>query len=295
MHQTILSQPRGTLEGRIKITDQGEVIAAKYANPLMASRNLELVLSAVLESSLIAPKLPAKLARWEELVEELSQLAFARYRQVVYDDEAFVRYFEQATPVEAITKFRIGSRPSRRSASRRIEDLRAIPWVFSWVQSRHLIPSWFPFGTVVERFCEDRQQGLPALQQMYQDFAWFHVMVDFIQMSLWMADMRMARHYASLVRPAALGKRVFATIADEYERSRKAVLAITRQRALLESNYVLHNAIRLRNPYVDPISLLQVRFLQEQRRHRRGHAQVLRDRALALTINGIAAGMRHTG
>ena len=301
LHQTILAQPRGTLEGRIKITEQGEVIAAKYANPQMAARNLELVLSAVLESSLIAPKLPAKLARWEELVEELSQSAYARYRQVVYDDEEFVRYFEQATPVEAIAKFRIGSRPARRppargaragSSSRRIEDLRAIPWVFSWVQSRHLIPSWFPFGTVVERFCEDRTQGLAVLQQMYQEFAWFHVMVDFIQMSLGMADMRIARQYASLVKPAALGRRVFETIHQEYECSCKAVLAITNQRVLLESNYVLQNAIRLRNPYVDPISLLQVRLLREQRR---GRAQTLRDRALSLTINGIAAGMRHTG
>ncbi|MBI4003517.1 MAG: phosphoenolpyruvate carboxylase [Candidatus Omnitrophica bacterium] len=295
LHQAILAQPRGTLSGRIKITEQGEVVAAKYANPMMAMRNLELVLAAVLEATLITPQPSVRLAEWEAAVEAFSRAAFQRYREVVYDDEAFVAYFEQATPIDAISEFRIGSRPARRTASRRIEDLRAIPWVFSWNQSRHLIPSWFPFGSAVEQFCRQQPQGLAFLQQMYAEFPWFHVMVDFAQMSLGMADMRIARQYAALVRPKALGERVFAELEGEFARSVRAVLAITKQRELLDANYVLQNAIRLRNPYVDPISLLQVRFLKQRRLMRGARARKQLERALALTINGIAAGMRHTG
>ena len=295
LHQAIMAQPWGTMEGRIKITEQGEVVAAKYTNPAMAVRNLELSLSAVLESTLLPHKIPSRLADWEMAVEELSQAAWARYREVVYQDPDFVRYFEQATPIDAISEFRIGSRPARRTASRSIEELRAIPWGFSWIQSRHILPSWMPFGTAVDAFTRQHRDGLARLQQLYAEFPWFHVMVDFIQMSLGMADMRIARHYAGLVRPPALGRRLFQEIQREYHRSRAAVLAITRQRELLDANYVLQNAIRLRNPYVDPISLLQVRFLQQRRQARALRQRRALDRALALTINGIAAGMRHTG
>ncbi|MBI2104490.1 MAG: phosphoenolpyruvate carboxylase [Candidatus Omnitrophica bacterium] len=307
LHQAILAQPRGTLEGRIKITEQGEVIAAKYANPLMAVRNLELALSAVLEATLLESQPLPQLAAWEEAMEAISQAAWWRYRRVVYDDAAFVRYFEQATPIDAISEFRIGSRPATRPGrrgvpsgvegrpGRRIEDLRAIPWVFSWVQSRHLLPGWFPFGSAIEQFLESRPEGLGTLRRMYGEFAWFHVMLDFIQMSLGMADMRIAGQYASLVRPRALGRRIFAEIEAEYARSRRAVLAITGQRELLDANYVLQNAIRLRNPYVDPISLLQARFLRQRRQAREPRARRQVSRALALAINGIAAGMRHTG
>ncbi len=295
LHQTLLAQPWGTLEGGIKITEQGQVVSAKYASPAMAVRNLELTLAAVLEATLIAPAPPAKLAVWEEVMEALSQSTWRHYRELVYDDPAFVDYFHQATPIEAIAGFRIGSRPARRTVSRAIEELRAIPWVFSWIQSRYLLPSWAPFGSAVEEFARDNRGGLKVLQQLYLDFSWFHVMVDFIEMSLGMADMRIAGRYAALVQPRALGRRVFAGIEREFFRSRKAVLAITKQRELLDGNYVLQNAIRLRNPYVDPISLLQVRFLGQRRQARGVRAKKKLERALALTINGIAAGMRHTG
>ncbi|OGW91470.1 MAG: phosphoenolpyruvate carboxylase [Omnitrophica bacterium RIFCSPHIGHO2_02_FULL_63_14] len=302
LHQAILAQPRGTLEGRIKITEQGEVIAAKYANPLMAMRNLELVLAAVLEATLLEPKPPAQLAEWEEAVESLSRSAWWRYRRVFYEDRAFVRFFEQATPIDAISEFRIGSRPAFRPgkgaggpAAHRIEDLRAIPWVFSWIQSRYMLPSWFPFGSAVEQFTRTRPRGLALLQRMYQEFPWFHVMVEFTQMSLGMADMHIAAQYATLVRPRALGRRIFAEIDGEFRRSKRAVLAITRQRELLADNPVLHNAIRLRNPYVDPISLLQVRFLKRRRQASASRSRREVERPLALTINGIASGMRHTG
>jgi len=295
LHQAILAQPAGTMEGRIKITEQGEVVAQKYANPMMAMRNLELALSAVLESTLLAsPKAPSALPEWEASMEALSRAAWSRYREVVYEDPAFVRYFEQATPIDAITEFRIGSRPARRTASRRIEELRAIPWVFSWNQSRQLLPSWFPFGSAVEAVTRGDAKGIERLRQLYRSFPWFHVMVEFIQMSLGMADLRIAREYAALVRPSALGQRIFAELEREFARSRAAVLAITQQKELLDSNYVLQNAIRLRNPYVDPISLLQVRFLK-QRRQSTGHTRRQLERVLALTINGVAAGLRHTG
>jgi len=301
LHQAILAQPRGTLEGRIKITEQGEVVAAKYANPMMAMRNLELVLSAVLESTLMAPPAPARLAEWETAMETLSQVAWRGYRRLVYEDEAFVRYFAQATPIDAISEYRIGSRPSVRpgaavqAPSSAIDSLRAIPWVFSWVQSRHLLPNWFPFGSAVEECVRSRRLTLPALQRLYTDFPWFHVMVEFLQMSLGMADVRIAKRYADLVRPRAVGRRIFTTIEREFVRSRQAVLAITNQRELLDDHYVLQNAIRLRNPYVDPISLLQVRFLRQRRHTAARRVRKLLERPLALTINGIAAGMRHTG
>jgi phosphoenolpyruvate carboxylase len=295
LHQTILAQPAGTLEGRIRITEQGEVVAAKYANPSMAFRNLELVLSAVLEATLIVPPKHHRLGQWEQAMEELSEAAYATYRQAVYEEPAFRTYFEQATPIDLIEEFRIGSRPARRSDSRRIEDLRAIPWVFSWVQSRHLLPSWFPFGSAVTLFARRHRQGLALLQELYEEFSWFHVMVDFIQMSLGMADMRIAGHYAHLVKPASLGRRMFEAIAAEYESSRKAVCLITSQRHLLDSNYVLQSLIRLRNPYVDPLSLLQTRLLRQRRVTHDAATRKRLDRALALTINGIAAGMRHTG
>lgn len=295
LHQAILAQPRGTLEGRIKITEQGEVIAARYANPLIAIRNLELVLSAILETSLIAPSPPAQLSTWRAIMEELSETTYAGYRKLVYDHEAFIDYFEQATPIAAINEFNIGSRPARRSASRDIEDLRAIPWVFSWMQSRHLLPSWFPFGSAIEQYCQGRRDRLTMLRKMYASFPWFHVMVDFIQMSLGMADMRMAGRYAGLVQPEDLGREIFQQVEDEFARTRRAVLAITKQRNLLDGNYVLQNSIRLRNPYVDPMSLLQVRLLRQWRHasSRRGRQAVIRP--LALSIDGIAAGMRHTG
>ncbi len=294
LHEAILAQPRGTLEGRIKITEQGEVIAQKYANPAMALRNLELVFSAVIESSVMS-RPASQLDKWRGLCEDLSRLAYERYREVVYENEEFVSYFEQATPIQAVSEHRIGSRPARRTASRRIEDLRAIPWVFSWMQSRHLIPSWYPFGTAVERFCGMHGDGMKLLRQMYAEFRWFRVLVGFTQMSLRMADMRIARHYAALVRPKLLGQGIFQMIEDEYERSRKAILAITRQKNLLEGNPVLRNSIRLRNPYVDPLSLLQVRFLEARRTAKDAASRKRLDHVLALTVNGIAAGMRHTG
>ncbi len=300
LHQAILAQPRGTLQGRIKITEQGEVIAAKYANPSLARRNLELVLAAVVESSLIMPDPDPREPAWQQAMEDLSQAAYSRYREVVYDDPDFVRYFEQATPIDAISEFRIGSRPAVRpgnaeaAAARRIEDLRAIPWVFSWSQSRHLVPSWFAIGSAVERFSSQHPQGIQLLKEMYQDFPWFHVMLEFTGMSLGMADLHTARRYADLVKPASLGRRIFSVIEDEFKRSCRAVLKLTGQRQVLDSNPVLQNAIRLRNPYVDPLSLLQVRLLAQRRRPGAAkRAEV--DRAVALTINGIASGMRHTG
>lgn len=303
LHQAILVQPPGTVAGRIKITEQGEVVAAKYANPILAVRNLELVLSAVLEATLAPPRPPRERFGWEAVMDELSQSAWQRYRHLVFDDQTFVRYFEQATPIDAVAAFHIGSRPPARDTDGhlahqgpgRIEQLRAIPWVFSWTQSRQLVPSWFPFGWAVTQFVSAHGHGLKTLQQLYREFPWFHVMVDFIQTSLGMADLRVARRYAGLVQPAGLGRRVFAQLRDEFWRSRRAVLQITGQRDLLDHHYVLQNSIRLRNPYVDPLNLLQVQVLRRWRMSPPGSRRKRLERALAMTISGVAAGMRHTG
>ena len=158
-----------------------------------------------------------------------------------------------------------------------------------------MLPSWFPFGSAVEQFVRSQPDGLALLQRMYREFPWFHVMIEFTQISLGMSDMQMAAHYAALVKPRALGRRIFAEIDGEYRRTKHAVLSITGQRNLLADNPVLSNAIRLRNPYVDPISLLQVRFLRRRRLSSGAGARRQVERPLALTINGIASGMRHTG
>jgi phosphoenolpyruvate carboxylase len=265
------------------------------------------MLAAVLEATLIVPPKDPRQPQWDAAMEELSQAAYRRYREVVYEDAAFRDYFEQATPIDAIQQFRIGSRPaSRPGADRRgqsaskspgqIEQLRAIPWVFSWMQNRHVLPSWFAFGSAVAAFEAARPDGgLELLRRLYREFPWFQVMVHFIEMSLGMVDLRIARHYAGLVAPPELGRRIFETIAQEHAISEKAVLSITEQPRLLDRNYVLQNAIRLRNPYVDPLSLLQISLLRHRRDGPDPRSRELLDRALALTINGIAAGMRHTG
>ncbi len=293
-NQAILAQPAGTLAGRIKITEQGEVVSSKYSNPFIAERNLELVISAVMEASYLRKRAPKEEKKWEKVMEELSEISFRTYRRLVYDEEEeFLKFYRHATPIDEISEMQIGSRPARRVQTERIEDLRAIPWVFSWMQSRVTLPSWYGFGTAVEKFLEEGP--LAVLQEMYKSWFFFQTVVDFAQMSIQKGDLRIARLYAELVNQKDIREKFFHAIEEEYAHTKKAILEITQQQEILETNYALQNSIRLRNPYVDPMSYSQV-ILLERLRHSPPEAE--RDgiwRTVLLSINGVAQGLRNTG
>lgn len=300
LNKAIMAQPRDTVDGRIKITEQGEVIASKYSNPVIAERNLELVISAMVHASLIENKSSQKQERWESVMQDLSQTAYQAYRDLVYETEGFIEYYQQSTPIDLISKMNIGSRPARRSASERIEDLRAIPWVFSWMQSRQTLPAWYGFGSAFHQFIKmNAHAGIGSLREMYRDWPFFRVTVDFLEMSTQKADLHIARHYADLVKRKALREAIFKRIKNEYEASIEAMLAITGQKSILEKTQMLRRSIDRRNPYLDPISRAQV-ILLGRLRDRQEKGASPRDiediqRAVFLTINGIAHGLRNTG
>lgn len=297
-HEAILAQPRGTLSGRIKITEQGEVISSKFSLPEIALRSLELTTAAVVAASLPAKKRAgngASLDRWKAAMEQISSDAFDIYRGIVRETPGFYDYFTQATPVEELQYMRIGSRPAKRkSGSKSIDDLRAIPWVFGWTQSRHLLPGWLAVGTALDRFIKQKPKAnLALLREMYQEWRFFHSMLSNIEMTLAKADFQIAEQYAARTLDPKLGERIFGMLKDEYGLSQQMILKITGQRQLLDQSPVLKRSIQVRNPYVDPMSYLQVELLARQRGGKKEDARRLY--AIMLTINGIAAGMRNTG
>lgn len=296
-HEAILAQPPGTVAGRIKITEQGEVISSKYSLPEIAQRSLELNTSAVIAASLPhAEKAPRKLAQWQTVMEQLSQTAFAAYRRVVRETPGFYDYFVQATPVEELQHLRIGSRPAKRkSGSQSIDDLRAIPWVFGWTQSRHLLPGWLAVGTALESFIQtDAVNHLALLREMYRDWPFFHSTLSNIEMTLAKADFPIARQYAARTPDRSLSRRLFKLLEAEYQRTCRVVLQLTGEKQLLDNAPVLRRSIAVRNPYVDPMSYLQVELLARKRAGDAAEQDKLLY-AILLTINGIAAGMRNTG
>ena len=292
-HSAILAQPPGCFSGHIRITEQGEVLNWKYADAVLAEWNLELMIAASLEGLTRPGEQQSEFpAHWEEVIETLSQEAYRVYRQEIADNPDVLDYFEQATPVNELDAARIGSRPSRRSKGRRLEDLRAIPWVFGWMQSRHAVPAWFGIGYALEKFAESGPKQDQLLRQIARGFPLFADLIRNVELGMAKADLGIARLYSGLVKDAALGKRVFSMLEQEFLRSRRMILRITGQRELLSRNRVLARSIRLRNPYVDPISLIQVELL---RRKQNGDPSPELEYALGATINGIAAGLHNTG
>ena len=302
-HEAILAQPQGTVRGRIKITEQGEVVSTKYGLPEIALRSLEVATSAVIEASLdsgdeVVPSVDERMARFREVMEELSQTAFSSYRSVVADTSGFSRYFLDATPVEELEHLHIGSRPARREKrSTSLADLRAIPWVFGWTQSRHLLPGWLGVGSALDAFVEQRPRvHLALLREMHRDWRFFRSMLSNIEMALAKADFQIARHYAERLSSRG-GRAIFKRLEEEYQTTRTRLLQVTEQKFLLEKTPVLRRSIELRNPYVDPMSYLQVELLARHRKARakRREAQEELLYAILLTINGIASGLRNTG
>jgi len=268
---------------------------------VLAERNLELMIAASLDA-LARPNARdpeghftgVLLPEWESALDELSTISFAFYRKHILDDPEVVTYFEQSTPVGELEHAKIGSRPARRNASTRLADLRAIPWVFGWTQSRLLVPAWFGVGFAIEQFTEMSGKGanLARLQKMAQEFPLFIDLLRNVEMALGKVDLATARLYSSLVSDTKLRERIYDMFEAEFHRTVRAVLAITKQKELLESNQVLAHSIKLRNPYVDPMHLIQVDML---RRKRAGEDTAAVNRALAATISGISAGLRNTG
>ncbi len=292
-HSAILAQPPGHFSGHIRVTEQGEVLNWKYADPVLAEWNLELMIAASLEA-LIRPgadRSPHP-ATWEEAIEEMSQRAFEVYRREIADNPDVLEYFEQATPVNELDTARIGSRPARRSKGRRLEDLRAIPWVFGWMQSRFAVPAWFGVGFALEQFAKKGAAQEQLLREIGKGFPMFSGMLGNVELGMAKADLGIARDYSGLVKNPTLRKRVFSMLQDEFLRTRRMILRVTGQRDLLARNRVLARSIRLRNPYVDPMSLIQVELL---RRKQQGQQSSDLEYPMGATINGIAAGLHNTG
>jgi len=296
-HAAILGQPPGDFTGEIRITEQGEVLNWKYSDPVLAEWNLELMIAASLEAvTLGARPAPAAHAQWAAAMDAMSAESFAFYREHIADNPDTLLYFEQATPINEMEHAQIGSRPARRSSigssSRSLDDLRAIPWVFGWMQSRHAVPAWFGVGHALEGFLAKSPQNEAHLKSMLRDFPLFSNMIRNVELAMAKADLTIARLYANLVTDEGVRERTFSMLEAEFERTRRVILSISGQKELIEGNAVLSRSIRLRNPYVDPMSLVQVDLL---RRKRAGAPEESLNYALAATINGIAAGLHNTG
>jgi phosphoenolpyruvate carboxylase len=287
-----------SFEGQLRITEQGEVLNFKYADVVLAERNLELMIAASLDA-LARPNAKDPeghftgrlLPEWEQAFDRLSQLSFDYYKQHILDDPGLLDYFEQSTPMSELENAKIGSRPSKRKGSLSLSTLRAIPWVFGWTQSRLLIPAWFGVGYAVEQYLTEGG-SMDTLTTMAKEFPLFIDLIRNVEMALGKADLGTARLYSTLVKDDTLRTRIYSGFEAEYHRSISAVLAITHQTELLQSNRVLARSIKLRNPYVDPMHLIQVDLL---RRKRSGENTPAVNRALAATISGISAGLRNTG
>jgi phosphoenolpyruvate carboxylase len=292
-YQAILAQPPGTVRGQIRLTEQGEVIASKYANPEIGRRNLETLVAATLEATLLQPTKPAPKS-FLHAAEALSQASMQAYRALVYETPGFADFFFHATPIREIAELNIGSRPASRKATQRIEDLRAIPWGFSWGQCRLTLPGWFGFGSAVAAFLElaDRKEQVALLQRMYRQWPFFKTLLSNMDMVLAKSDLALASRYAELVPDARLRRRIFGAMEAEWQRTVDALALVTGEKQRLAGNPALARSIRHRFPYIDPLHHLQVELV---RRWRQGQADERERRGIHLAINGIAAGLRNTG
>ncbi len=292
-YDAIRAQPAGAVNGFLRLTEQGEIISSKYGDPELAQRNLETLLAAVLESTLL-PNLTtdaAQARRFEAIAEKLSGFAFHAYRDLVYGDDGFVTYFRESTPIKEIAELNIGSRPASRKASPAITDLRAIPWVFSWAQARIALPGWFGFGSAVEKLLADDPKAIDDLRAMAKEWPFFKTILSNLGMVLAKTDLQIGEAYASLVQDATIRERVWSQIKAEWHRCRDAYVQIVGAEPLAD-NATLARSIRNRFPYLDPLNHVQIELI---RRVRSGDVEERTKRALHLTINGLAAGLRNTG
>ncbi|GAB4116082.1 MAG: phosphoenolpyruvate carboxylase [Roseiflexaceae bacterium] len=292
-NRAILAQPPGSVGTQIKITEQGEVIADRYGLPLLAHRHLEQVTNAVIQAGFLPHTDPP--SQWLHALEDLATSARKHYRSLVYETPGFIDYFRSATPIAEISRLNIGSRPAARRASNRIEDLRAIPWVFSWMQNRHTLPGWYGIGYALEHYLAEDPNRMALLQQMYRSWPFFHTIIDNAQMILGKADMQIARRYTALVPDQALAQRIFGAVEEEYTRASRLICQIVGSERLLDSMPILQRAIHRRNPYIDPLSYIQIELLERLRADPNQPDHAALEDAVLLSINGLAAGLLNTG
>ncbi len=294
-YTAIRSQPPGTVAGRLKVTEQGEMLSAKFSLAPIAHRELELTTSAALVSTLdrSADGDPERLERFEAVVSQMAEVSTAAYRALVYDDPDFAGFFHAATPVREVSRLQLGSRPAKRRSSTRIEDFRAIPWVFSWTQARTVLPAWFGLGTALEHARE--QHGVQLLREMESHWPFFAALISNAEMACVKADLDIARRYAALCEDGAVRERIWGTIEDEFQRTVRELGAVRDERQLLDREPILQRALARRNPFIDPLSFVQLELLRRLRAPGGDPDDAALVRASLLAINGIAGGLRNTG
>jgi phosphoenolpyruvate carboxylase len=292
-YDAIIAQPGGAVNGQIRITEQGEIISSKYSNAEVGRNNLDILAAATLEASLLQPKHSAPSGEYLKAMEQLSALAFKAYRGLVYETEGFADYFWASTVITEISTLNIGSRPASRKKTREIEDLRAIPWVFSWAQCRLMLPGWYGFGSAVDTWISEHpDKGMPFLRELYREWPFFRTLLSNMDMVLAKSSIAIASRYAELVPDTTLRENIFGRIRSEWHTSIETLLDIMGQERLLQGNPLLERSIRNRFPYLDPLNHVQVELLKEHRANNPDE-QVLR--GIQLTINGISAGLRNSG
>ena len=301
-YQAILAQPPGTVNGQIRLTEQGEVIGSKYANPEIGRRNLETLVAATLEATLLQHHAGSKAGAPKSFLDAaaaISASSYAAYRKLVYETPGFTDYFFTATPIREIAELNIGSRPASRKATRAIEDLRAIPWGFSWGQCRVALPGWCGFGSAIDGYLgagEGRDARLKLLQTMHKQWPFFRTLLSNLDMVLAKSDLRIAARYSELVEDEKLAKRIFSAIKAEWSCTQAALSLITGEADRLQSNPALARSIEHRFPYLDPLNHLQVELMRRYRNRKEGAPENERlQRGIHLSINGVAAGLRNTG
>lgn len=298
LNRSILAQPPHTIGGGIKITEQGEVLSSRYSLKGIAYRSLEQATSALITAAAYhrSGKKEVFAESWEEIIARISGVSLKKYQDLIFRDPDFFAFFKESTPLPEVGELNIGSRPSKRKNSERFEDLRAIPWVFAWTQSRYLLPAWYAAGTGLQSFYQNNEDNLKVLQTMFKDSAFFSSLIDTLQMAIAKADLLIAEEYAGMSDNEEARQRIFGQISAEFKLTSELILKITGQSEILDDVPVIQESIRLRNPYVDPLSYLQVQLLSELRElgNQNGDdAELLHE--VLLTINGIAAGLRNTG
>jgi len=306
-NRAILAQPPGSVGGRIRVTEQGEVIDERYGHPDVGRRHLEQVVNAVLRASAPAHyrALTNPKPEWREAMDELAQISYTAYRKLIYETPELLAYWEQATPIAEIGRMRIGSRPAKRSGKLSLDTLRAIPWGFSWMQSRHVLPGWYGVGQALDAFISPSNSSdspetmgrLQLLREMYDEWTFFKVVIDNAQVSLAKADLSIAQLYSQLVEDEAVRDKIWGEVIGAFKLTEKMILDVTRQNELLDNDPTLQTSVRRRNPYVDPLNFIQVSLLRRLRQldDQEGEEAKAIRRVIFLTINGIASGLKNTG